>query len=84
MTKLVFDGQREGEEVKFVFRRHFSTAKAGIIFLVIMMLLGVVPLFLWQNDLRMLWLFLFLYDVVFFGLYCDGSEDKTNFTERFV
>jgi len=58
MTKLVFDGQREGEEVKFVFRRHFSTAKAGIIFLAVMIMLGVIPLFLWQNDLRMLWIFL--------------------------
>ena len=57
MTKLVFDGQREGEEVKFIFRRHFSTAKAGIIFLVLMIMLGIIPLFLWQNDLRMMWYF---------------------------
>ena len=58
MTKLIFDGQREGEEVKFVFRRHFTTAKAGIIFLLIMIIIGIIPLFLWQGDARMFWLFL--------------------------
>lgn len=58
MTKQIFDGQREGEDVKFIFRRHFTTAKAGIIFLVIMTLLGLIPLFLWKGDVRMLWIFL--------------------------
>lgn len=58
MTKLVFDGQREGEEVKFIFRRHFTTAKAGIIFLLIMVIIGISPLLLWQGDVRMFWLFL--------------------------
>lgn len=58
MTKLVFDGQREGEEVKFIFRRHFTTAKAGIIFLLTMVIIGISPLLLWQGDVRMFWLFL--------------------------
>ena len=58
MTKLVFDGQREGEEVKFIFRRHLTTAKAGFVFLLLMTFIGVIPLYLWQGDLRMFWLFL--------------------------
>ena len=29
MPNLVFDGQREGEVVQFVFRRHLLTAKKG-------------------------------------------------------
>ena len=65
MTKLIFDGQREGEDVKFVFRRHFTTAKAGVIFLVVMTFLGLIPLFLWKGDVRMFWTFL---GFVFVGL----------------
>ena len=65
MTKLIFDGQREGEDVKFVFRRHFTTAKAGVIFLTVMTFLGLIPLFLWKGDVRMFWIFL---GFVFVGL----------------
>ena len=86
MTKLVFDGQREGEEVKFIFRRHLTTAKAGFVFLLLMIFIGVIPLYLWQGDLRMFWLFgirnnwgdrffIRLYVVVLFDLYCDRPED---------
>lgn len=65
MTKLIFDGQREGEDVKFIFRRHFTTAKAGVIFLIVMAFLGLIPLFLWKGDVRMFWIFL---GFVFVGL----------------
>lgn len=65
MTKLIFDGQREGEDVKFIFRRHFTTAKAGVIFLIVMIFLGLIPLFLWKGDVRMFWIFL---GFVFVGL----------------
>lgn len=65
MTKLIFDGQREGEDVKFIFRRHFTTAKAGVIFLFVMTLLGLIPLFLWKGDVRMFWTFL---GFIFVGL----------------
>ena len=67
MTKLVFDGQREGEEVKFIFRRHFTTAKAGIIFLIVLIILGLVPLFLWKADARMFWLFVGFVLIGFIG-----------------
>ena len=65
MTKLIFDGQREGEDVKFIFRRHFTTAKAVVIFLIVMTFLGLIPLFLWKGDVRMFWTFL---GFVFVGL----------------
>jgi len=32
MANLVFDGQREGEEVKFILLRHIFTAKKGLFF----------------------------------------------------
>ena len=58
MTKLSFDGQREGEEVKFIFRRHISTANKGILFLIVMVGLGIVPMIMWPGDARMFWIFL--------------------------
>ena len=54
---MEFDGQREGEEVLFVFRRHLMTARRGILFLVIMIVLGVLPLIMWPGDTRMFWVF---------------------------
>ena len=68
MAELHFDGQREGERVLFTFRRHFSTAKRGIFFLIFMTAAGVVPMFLWQNDVRMLWVLLGCIAVGLMGL----------------
>lgn len=45
-----FSGQREGEEVEFVFRRHWLEAKRGVIFLMVMVALGCVPLVAWQGE----------------------------------
>jgi len=58
MANLVFEGQREGEKVKLVFRRHVSTARKGFLWLVGSILIGLVPMFLWKNDARMFWIFL--------------------------
>lgn len=58
MSELSFDGQREDERVVFIFRRHASTARRGLLFLVAMIALGIVPMFLWKDDSRMFWVFL--------------------------
>ncbi len=58
MTKLSFDGQREGEEVEFIFRRHASTAAKGILFLIIMIGIGILPMIMWPNIPEMFWIFL--------------------------
>ncbi len=68
MTELHFDGQREGEKVLFIFRRHFSTAKRGVFFLIFMTIVGLVPMFLWQNDVRMLWVLLGCITIGLIGL----------------
>lgn len=57
MPKLVFDGQREGEEVKFVFRRHFLTAKKGFFFMVVMTVVGFLPMLIWKDNINMFWFF---------------------------
>ena len=58
MSELSFDGQREGVKVIFTFRRHFSTAKKGVFFLIFMIAVGIVPMFLWKDDARMFWVFI--------------------------
>ena len=58
MVDLVFDGQREGEEVQFVFRRHILTAKKGLVFLVVMTLVGLLLMIIWPRNSEMFWGFL--------------------------
>ena len=50
-----FSGQREGEEVEFVFRRHWLEARKGILFLVFMIGVSIVPLVVWQGEARGFW-----------------------------
>lgn len=40
---MIFDGQREGEEVVLVFRRHIKTAWRGVLWLIVWTLVGCVP-----------------------------------------
>jgi conserved domain protein len=58
MPNLVFDGQREGEVVQFVFRRHLLTAKKGFAFLVIMFIVGFLPLLIWRGNPQIFWFFI--------------------------
>ncbi len=58
MSELVFDGQREGEEVKFIFRRHIATARGGLRFLIVMLVIGIGAMALWPNVSYMFWVFL--------------------------
>ena len=67
MSNLQFDGQREGEEVKFVFRRHFLTAKKGFFFMVIMITAGIIPMLIWKNNNSMFWFFIGMSIIGFIG-----------------
>lgn len=58
MANLIFDGQREGEEVKFIFRRHIFTAKKGLFFLIAMTIAGFILMILWPKNPEMFWGFL--------------------------
>lgn len=65
---MEFDGQREGEEVIYVFRRHMITSIKGFLWFVIMTALGFVPSFIWPgyNQMFCVWL-------VFFGVGILGA-----------
>lgn len=69
MSELVFDGQREGEKVKFVFRRHFLTARKGLLWTLVCLAIGTLPLFMWKGDRRMFWVFLVFVVVGLIGLF---------------
>ena len=58
MSELSFDGQRDGEKVLFIFRRHLATTRKGFAWLIIISALGALPLILWPGVSYMLWIFL--------------------------
>lgn len=60
---LDFIGQREGEKVLFVFRRHLIAMRKGFYMLVIPLVITAIPPLIWQYNLE-----LFLLPVFGFGL----------------
>jgi len=52
-----FEGQRKGEKVVFVFRRHILTARKGMFFFVLMVAIGVLPMLIWQGTAWTFWTF---------------------------
>lgn len=53
-----FEGQREGEEVELVFRKHLMTAWRGLVFFVLMCAIGIVPMVIWKDDQHMFYVWL--------------------------
>ena len=93
MKKMIFDGQREGEEVQFVFRRHFLTAKSGVIFLILMIMIGVGLTLLWPNNMMIFETFLalilvgvlgFLYSYMlwYFSIYIATNQRIRQISQR--
>ena len=52
-----FDGQRDGERLLFVFRRHIIAMRKGFYLLLGSMTLGSLPFLIWQDNLNLLWVF---------------------------
>lgn len=53
-AQLEFEGQREGEEVLFVFRRHIIAMRKGFYILLIPFAISAVPPLIWQANLQLL------------------------------
>ena len=51
--ELDFDGQRDGEELLFVFRRHIIAMRKGFYLLLIPFALSSIPPLIWQNNLEL-------------------------------
>ena len=82
---MEFEGQREGEEVIYVFRRHILTAVKGFWWLVGMMVLGAIPMIVWPDNGQMflVWLVFILVGILgatyswilwFFSFYVVTNE----------
>lgn len=52
-SELDFDGQRDGEELLFVFRRHMIAMRKGFYLLLIPFVLSAIPPLIWQNNLEL-------------------------------
>ena len=64
---MEFEGQRESEEVIYVFRRHSLAAIKGILWLLLMVGLGIIPMFVWRENGQMFFVWLVFIGVGLLG-----------------
>lgn len=64
---MEFEGQREGEEVIYVFRRHAMTSIKGFLWLIVVTGLGLVPMFIWPGNGNLFFVWLAFLGVGIFG-----------------
>ncbi len=53
-AQLDFEGQRPGEEVVFIFRRHIIAMRKGFYLLLIPFALSALPVLIWQTNIELL------------------------------
>ena len=58
MAESDFEGQREGEKVIMVFRRHILTTQRGWWFFIAVSLLGFVPVLIWNDVDQMIFVWM--------------------------
>ncbi len=63
-----FEGQRKGEEVKYIFRRHSISTIKGWLFMFFMIAVGCLPVVMWPGDDRMYWAWIVLGVIGVMGL----------------
>ena len=91
--KPTFNGQREGEEVLFIFRRHIIAMRKGFYLLLIPFVISSIPVFIWQDDIRMLFspliglglgflLFFYHFILWYFTLYIVTDQRIRQVTQR--
>ena len=52
-TPLEFDGQRDGEQLLFIFRRHMISMRKGFYLLLIPFVISAIPPLIWQTNLEL-------------------------------
>jgi len=92
-AKLDFEGQRPGEKVLFVFRRHIIAMRKGFYLLLFPLLITAIPPLIWQDNLELFWLpvgglalglLLFLYHYVmwYFTIYLVTNQRIRQVTQK--
>lgn len=93
MENPAFEGQREGEELLFVFRRHIIAMRKGFYLLLIPFALSAVPPLIWPTNLQLflipiagftLGLVLFAYHFMmwYFTIYIVSTQRIRQVTQR--
>ncbi|MFI5212611.1 MAG: PH domain-containing protein [Candidatus Saccharimonadales bacterium] len=91
--QLDFDGQRDGEQLLFVFRRHIIAMRKGFYLLLIPFAISSIPPLIWQTNLQLfllpiaglgLGLLLFSYHFLmwYFTLYIVTDQRIRQITQR--
>lgn len=91
--ELDFDGQREGEELLFVFRRHILAMRKGFYGLLVPIVITAIPVLIWQHNTVLLWLplggvvlgfLLFFYHFIlwYFTVYIVTNQRLRQVTQR--
>lgn len=91
--QLDFEGQRPGEEVLFVFRRHIIAMRKGFYLLLIPFAISAVPPLIWQSNLELfllpigglvlgLILFLYHYMMWYFTIYLVTNQRIRQVTQK--
>lgn len=92
-AQLDFEGQRPGEEVLFIFRRHIIAMRKGFYLLLVPFALSAIPPLIWQDNLQLfllpvgglaLGLILFFYHFVmwYFTVYIVTTERIRQVTQQ--
>jgi len=88
-----FDGQREGEELLFIFRRHIIAMRKGFYGLLIPFAITSIPPLIWQDNLQLfllplgglavgLMIFTYHYIMWYFTVYIVSNERLRQVTQR--
>lgn len=91
--QLDFDGQRDGEELLFVFRRHIIAMRKGFYLLLIPFAVSSIPPLIWQTNLELfllpiagllIGLLLFSYHFImwYFTIYIVTDQRLRQITQR--
>lgn len=92
-SKLDFPGQREGEKLLFVFRRHMIAMRKGFYLLLIPLVVTSIPILIWTEPIEifllplggfLLGLLLFLYHMImwYFTIYIVTDQRIRQITRR--
>ncbi len=91
--QLDFDGQRDGEQLLFVFRRHMLAMRKGFYLLLVPFAVSALPVLIWQDKIELfllpilgftIGLLLFLYHFVmwYFTIYIVTDQRIRQITQR--
>lgn len=91
-TILDFDGQRPGEEVLFIFRRHIIAMRKGFYWLLIPLAVTSLPPLIWQTNLELFVLpligfvlglifFLYYFIIWYFSIFIVSTERLRQVTQ---